>query len=164
MKNETQQRIESLDLMSGSGLKAEYTSIFGEVPGSHNRRWLIARISWRLQVLNEGGFTKKFLDYGHEHGNPLDSRVTAPASRAAKPVLPKAPPAIKGKKRDPRIPAPGTVLTRNFKGRQISITVRETGYEWEGTLYASFSKAVKTASQSNYSPYEFFKLGRPKAG
>ena len=162
MKPEIQQRIESLNRMSGAALKAEYTSLFEEVPYSHNRQWLIARISWRLQARDDGGFSQRFLDHGRKNGDLLDSRVTAPACRKMKPVPPKASRAIKGKKRDPRIPAPGTVLARNFKGRHISITVRETGFEWEGTLYASFSKAVKTASQSNYSPYEFFKLGRPK--
>ena len=43
------------------------------------------------------------------------------------------------KKRDPRLPAPGTVLTREYKGKTIRVTVKEDGFRSGGKDYRSLS-------------------------
>jgi len=38
---------------------------------------------------------------------------------------------------------PGTVLTRPYKGRTISVTVLDDGFEFEGDVYRSLSAVAK---------------------
>ena len=41
--------------------------------------------------------------------------------------------------RDPRLPAPGTVLTRRYKGRLLEVEVLAEGFEFEGRVYHTLS-------------------------
>lgn len=70
-------------------------------------------------------------------GTPKDSETRCPAcfpAVAAPAKTPRAP-----KTRDPRIPAAGTLIARNYKGKHIEVLVRETDFEYEGTSYSSLS-------------------------
>ena len=40
---------------------------------------------------------------------------------------------------DPRLPMPCTVLTRDFKGRLVRVTVLDEGFEFAGRVHRSFS-------------------------
>jgi hypothetical protein len=47
-----------------------------------------------------------------------------------------------------RLPAPGGVLTRAYKGRTVHVLVREHGFEYEGALYPSLK--TKRAAHGGY--------------
>ena len=49
-------------------------------------------------------------------------------------------------KRDPRLPTPGTVLSRQWHGREIRVLVREDGFEHGGVLYASASALARAVT------------------
>ena len=63
----------------------------------------------------------------------------APKKAAAKTARTKPTKAPTKRKRDPRVPAPGTVLTREYKGKTIRVTVLEEGFRWERKEYRSLS-------------------------
>lgn len=48
--------------------------------------------------------------------------------------------------RDPRLPSPGTVLERTFKGKVHKVTVRADGLEYAGKTYRSLTAAAKVAT------------------
>ena len=48
--------------------------------------------------------------------------------------------------RDPRLPVPGTVLTRTFKGKELRLTVLDEGFRFEGTVYRSLTAAALRAT------------------
>ena len=67
--------------------------------------------------------------------------------RAAKPRKQTKPTARKtGRTRDPRIPAPGTIITRRYKGRDLRLTVLEEGFRFEGTVFRSLTAAALEAT------------------
>ena len=41
--------------------------------------------------------------------------------------------------RDPRLPAPGTVLQRTFKGKELRVTVLDEGFRWDGRDFRSLT-------------------------
>ncbi len=43
------------------------------------------------------------------------------------------------KARDPRLPAPGTTLTRTYKGKELKVAVLEDGFRFEGETFRSLS-------------------------
>jgi hypothetical protein len=48
--------------------------------------------------------------------------------------------------RDPRTPAPGTVIKRTFKGKELRLTVLDEGFRFEGTVYRSLTAAALRAT------------------
>lgn len=48
--------------------------------------------------------------------------------------------------RDPRLPAPGTTITRKFKGKELRLTVLDEGFRFEGTVYRSLTSAALHAT------------------
>jgi len=81
-------------------------------------------------------------------------KATTTARRTAKgPARKKAPKPEKAapetrppRERDPRLPAPGTTLTRNYKGREHRLKVLTEGFEYEGETFRSLTAAAKRAT------------------
>lgn len=51
---------------------------------------------------------------------------------------------------------PGTVLTRDWKGKRHTVRVSEDGYEWEGDTYRSLSKIAQLITGTRWSGPRFF--------
>ena len=65
---------------------------------------------------------------------------------------------------DTRLPVPGTVLTRPYKGRQIRVQVLANGFEFEGEVFRSLSAVAKKITGGHCNGYLFFGLGKSKGG
>ena len=70
-------------------------------------------------------------------------KTKAPAKTEAPAKV--APPA---QARDPRLPAPGTTLTREFKGKEIRVEVLDTGFAYDGQTWRSLSAIAKAVGLS----------------
>ena len=64
---------------------------------------------------------------------------------------------------DPRIPAPGTVITRDYKGRKLLVGVLDNGFEFEGSIYRSLSAVAKAATGAHWNGMLFFGLEERRA-
>ncbi len=54
---------------------------------------------------------------------------------------------------------PGTILTRQYKGHAIQVTVRDNGFEYLGEVYGSLSAVAKAITGSHWNGNYFFGLG-----
>src|SRR5262245_15541862 len=105
-----------MQAMSVDRLRAKFAEVFGEPTHSRHKEYLIKRIAWRMQANAYGGLSERALARARELANQADLRVVAPKKKeAARAIvtLPVASPA------DRRLPAPGTVITRTYKGREL---------------------------------------------
>ena len=59
---------------------------------------------------------------------------------------------------DPRLPMPGTLLSREYKGRVISVEVRENGFEFDGKIYKSLSSIARAVTGTRWNGFLFFGL------
>ena len=91
-------------------------------------------------------------------------QTTKPAGKArgtttkkgAKP-MPATPRATRA--RDPRLPVPGTTITRTFRGRELRLTVLDEGFRFEGETYRSLTAtALKATGYPAISGPHFWKL------
>ena len=57
---------------------------------------------------------------------------------------------------------PGTVLTRDYQGRRLTVMVLEKGFEFEGRRYRSLTAVAKAATGSHWNGRHFFGLGPAK--
>ena len=67
-------------------------------------------------------------------------RRPPPAASAAK-VAPTPP-------RDPRLPMPGTILVRCYRGRTLQVKVLEQGFEYDDRIYRSLTRAAGRRSRA----------------
>jgi hypothetical protein len=54
--------------------------------------------------------------------------------------------------------SPGTKLTRTYKGKRITVTVMEKGFEFDGSLYRSLSAIANKITGSHVSGNAWFGL------
>ena len=68
--------------------------------------------------------------------------------------------AVVPKERDGRLPAVGSVLTKNYHGQTIEIKVLENGFEYQGKTYKSISRVAMEIVKRPISGYVFFGLSK----
>ena len=54
--------------------------------------------------------------------------------------------------------SPGTELIRSYRGQTYTVTVRDTGFEWNGTCYSSLSELATRITGTRRSGPKFFGL------
>lgn len=145
-------------------LRARYAQVFGEPTASGNRTWLVRRIAWRLQALAEGGLSERAQARATELARDADLRVIPPRGHAEEsapgPVRTGTVPTAAG---DPRLPPPGSVLTRAYKGSDVQVKVLAAGFEYDGQVYPSLSAVARAATGSHLNGFHFFKLNKDGA-
>ena len=65
---------------------------------------------------------------------------------------------------DGRLPVPGTVLCRPYKGKEVRVKVQAQGIEYEGNQYPSLSAVAKAITGSHTNGFLFFRLGKYQGG
>jgi hypothetical protein len=141
-------------------LKAKFAEVFGEPTNANNRDWLVKRIAWRLQVQAEGDLTERARRRAAELANDADLRLSPPRTVAAADASERTTVGVLSGKADDRLPLPGTVITREYKGERLQVKVLPQGFEFEGEVYKSLSAVAKTITGQHMNGYLFFRLGQ----
>jgi hypothetical protein len=148
--------IAALPRLAIQDLRTRYAEVFGEGTRSGNRAWLIKRLAWRLQALAEGDLSERARQRAAELAHDADLRTTAPRER----VIPR--PVRQSSSRAPqsdrRLPPPGTVITRQYKGAHLEVLVLRDGFAYAGARYSTLSAVAKTITGSHCNGYLFFRL------
>jgi hypothetical protein len=139
-------------------LRLRYAELHGETTNASNRAWLVKRIVWRLQAQAEGGLSERASQRATELANDADLRLNPPPTAAPIPVPESLPQTLRFPG-DNRLPPPGTVLTRPYKGRVVQVQVLADGFEYDGHVYASLSAVAKAVTGSHCNGFLFFRLG-----
>ena len=137
-----QKELARLERMPIRELKDKYAEVFGEQTRSGNRQWLVKRVIWRMQANEYGDLSERARQRAMELADDRDLRMKPPKAKptnGAKPVATSD---------DPRLPMPGTVLTRKYKGQTVNVTVLKDGFEHEGETYPSLSAVAKAITGS----------------
>lgn len=159
---DTEALIATIQDMSPSELRDRYRALFGEETRSGNRQWLIRRIAWREQAVREGGLTERATARAQELARDEDLRVRPPTT--AEPTAGAGLRTLEGTMptRDPRLPIPGTVLTRSYKGTEYRVAVLKDGFEYQGKIYKSLTAIADTITGTHWNGHLFFGLTKTK--
>jgi hypothetical protein len=151
--------VAQMQRMTVNQLREKFAEVCGEATNGRNKQWLIKRIAWRMQANLYGGLSEAAIQRAREIANFADLRLTAPRSgtSAAIAVPPPIVPA------DKRLPAPGTILTREYKGRVLQVEVLADGFAFEGERYKSLTAVAKKVTGSHWNGYLFFGLQKKGA-
>jgi hypothetical protein len=153
------QQLAALPRLRTQQLRERYAEVFGEETPANNRAWLLKRIAWRIQALAEGGLSERARQRAAELANDADLRMNPPRShRQPEPAAGQT--AVRAMKveTDDRLPPPGTILTRPYKGEEIQVQVLQHGFAFQGQVYKSLSAVAKAMTGSHCNGFLFFKI------
>jgi hypothetical protein len=150
------QEVASLERLSVGQLRQRFAELFGEATQASNRTWLIKRIAWRMQALAEGDLSERARRRAAELAQDADLRLTPPRSKTTATTATPEPVPVPAPV-DHRLPAPGTLLTRPYKGQLVQVQVLTDGFPYAGRVYASLSAVAKAITGSHTNGYHFFR-------
>jgi integrase len=112
------QQIKELSRMKVGELREKYIDVFGEQARSFHKEYLRKRIAWRIQALAEGDLSERARRRAEELANDADLRIRTlrdPLGPNAEPEKARTTTSHISNARDPRLPLPGTFLSREFQ-------------------------------------------------
>ncbi|MDZ4829811.1 MAG: DUF2924 domain-containing protein [Phycisphaerae bacterium] len=165
------QLMSQLERMTVTELRRKYAEVFSEATRSYHKAYLVRRIAWRVQANAEGDIAeraRRLRERAIEIADDADLRMRAPGP--ARPPGPSrrtadshasvaTPIAVAA---DARLPMPGALLSREYRGRTIRVRVLPKGFDYEGTIYRSLSAIAQEVTGAHWNGYLFFGIEKPK--
>ncbi len=138
-------------------LTARYKEVFGvDAAPSSNKVFLWRKIAYRLQEQEYGGLSPKAKDrltFLINEYDPINNKALRPnVTTAGKEVV--ALPSL----RDKRLPIPGTIIHKDYKGQEIRVKVLEKGFEYNGKFYRTLTAIAQELTGAHWNGYSFFNL------
>ena len=159
MHDNLAQELAQLGRLTVTQLRARYAALFGDVTRAGNKTWLVKRIAWRLQALAEGDLSQRARQRALELAHDANLRLSPPKSGSqAPPLSPSIPTTQPRTKQHARLPPPGTILQRPYKGEILQVKVLRHGLEFEGNVYRSLSAVAKAITGAHWNGRLFFRL------
>ena len=152
--------IAALKRMTVTELRKKHLEVFGEPTSSGHKDYLVKRIAWRLQALAEGGLSERSRRRAEELANEADLRTHAPSARPEANQGGVMTRTLVAFDHDPRVPLPGSILTRCYKDRDIVVKVLPKGFEYDGEIYRTLSAVAKAVTGKHWNGYHFFNLSQ----
>ncbi|MFA7294531.1 MAG: DUF2924 domain-containing protein, partial [Candidatus Omnitrophota bacterium] len=138
-----------------SELETKYEDLFPsqKVP-SNNKVFLWRKIAYRLQELESGGIsveTQSKIKELIQKYDPINNLLLRPNNIR---------PLTNGvaQLKDRRLPIPGSIITKNYKGKKIEVKVLENGFEYNGNIYKSLSNVACAITGQHWNGYMFFRM------
>jgi DUF2924 family protein len=154
--------VESLRRANVARLRERYREVFGEETRSRHREHLFRRIAWGLQARAEGDLSARARKRAEEIADDADLRKIAPAGffTVGGQQVETIQDERRQKNQDRRITIPGSLLTRDWKGRTILVEVLQKGFRYENRLFSSLSAIAVEVTGTRWNGLAFFGLTR----
>ncbi|MFA5337653.1 MAG: DUF2924 domain-containing protein [Candidatus Omnitrophota bacterium] len=137
-------------------LRAKYEELFpGQKAPSNNKVFLWRKIAYRLQELEYGGIsaeTQSKIQQLIQQYDPINNKTLRPDN------IPENHPKKSSLRRDKRLPIPGTVITKEYKGTKLQVKILEPGFEYNNKVYKSLTAIAKEVTGAHWNGYLFFNL------
>ncbi|MBF0595562.1 MAG: DUF2924 domain-containing protein [Candidatus Omnitrophica bacterium] len=146
------ERIMALKEASIASLRAQHDALYGpKTPCSNNKIFLWRKIAYRLQELEYGGLP----DDTKSRINELIKRYDPVNNKALRPKKTTGHNATNG--RDTRLPIPGAIIRKEYKGQTLEVKVLENGFEYQSRVYKTLSAVAKAVTGDHWNGFLFFK-------
>lgn len=141
------EEIDDLRALNVPELVERYIEVFGKPPRCKQPAWMFRKIAWEIQARRYGGLSKRALARLEE----LMAEIDIPLGGLRAPLRPKR-------------TTLGTTVSRMWKGREVTATAVEGGWEYEGITYRSLSAVAKHVTGTHWNGRLFFGLTQRRAG
>jgi hypothetical protein len=171
--------VAALQRLSVGQLRQRFAELFGKATHASNRTWLLKRIAWCMQALTEGDLSDRARRRVAELARNADLRLNPPPSKTTTTTPPPEPISIPTSV-DHRLPPPGTILTRPYKGQLVQVQVLTDSFAYAGRsiprstppkpspaaipTVSSFSATASTTTRRKHEPSPQESRGYTAAG
>lgn len=156
MKETIETKIIALKNKTIPELQKEFEVLFdGQKASSDNKVYLVRRIAYRLQELEYGGLSQKAQNRLKELialYDPVNNKAIRPK------VSVETQARTKTRGRDMRLPIPGTIITKDYRGKKHQVKMLENGFEYEGKIYKHLTAVAEKITGAHWNGYNFFNL------
>lgn len=156
------QQIARFQAMTVGELRVEWERLYGEPTRSRNRTYLWRRLAWRVQEIALGGLSDESKQRMFDLAPASFVRSQLPIGYTPYPTMASAPPGPVVPRRDPRLPSPGSVIVRQYRGQQLRLTVLDDGFELDGIHHNSLSEAARVVTGQRWNGPLFWGLRERK--
>ena len=160
ISEKTKSEIKSLCRMGINELRAKYCEVYGYNSGARNKDFLVRKIAWKLQSIETKSDIKPAT---REKAYLIADFSRLKLNRAKKSPVELVVGRDFAKRklelgRDPRLPMPGALLSKTFRGKQHLVKVLDKGFEYENENFKTLSSVAKKIAGTNWNGFKFFNL------
>ncbi|MDD5217538.1 MAG: DUF2924 domain-containing protein [Candidatus Omnitrophica bacterium] len=145
------EQIEALKSTETKLLLDKWRENFGDSKPPANRLFLIRHLAYKLQESTHGPLAaavKNTIQDLIRTYDPINKRTFK--TRGGNISTPHG--------RDPRLPMPGSLITKIYKNNRIEVKVLEQGFEYRGTIYKNLSAVAEAITGNHWNGFVFFGL------
>jgi hypothetical protein len=157
--------LERLAKMQSPELQQLHRRMFGTDVASGNTEQAQRRVAWRIQAEREGGLPDSARERALEiaRGSGLRIRARIAANRKNVETPPRYA-TLTGlvSDHDPRLPMPGSVIVKEYRGRTLLVHVLDTHFEYDGRRFHSLSAIAREITGTKWNGFVFFGLSKGK--
>jgi hypothetical protein len=148
-------------------LRARHQELFGELPRSRHKEFLARQIAWRLQAVREGGLPEETRQYALAlaRAAPLRIRIEDAATHRRGESDPEQTATTRlTSAHDSRLPMPGSLLMKEYKGETHVVKVLDHGFEYGARWYRSLSAIAQQITGTKWNGFLFFGIAGEARG
>jgi hypothetical protein len=150
--------LDRLARMQPSELQRLHERLFGRAVPSGNSELARRRIAWHVQAEREGGLPESVRQHALAISKEASLRIHV--RRGSAEPLPHATVTGIVSSHDSRLPMPGSLLIKEYRGKTVMVSVLDGGFEYDGRRFASLSAIANEITGKKWNGYLFFKLSK----
>ena len=154
-------QIEDLPKMNAPQLQAVHRELFGAEHRIANCQHLRRKIAWHMQAAKDGGLPESVRQYAIAvaRGTELRLRISENASRRQVGTpLDLTVTTVVIQTQDARLPMPGSLILKKYKGETIVVKVLDDEFEYDGRRFSSLSAIAGEITGTRWNGFAFFGL------
>jgi hypothetical protein len=147
------QHLENADI---SEVQAQYKELFDKEAPCANKAYLIKKMAYKLQETACGGLSDRVnmqISKLIQKYDPINNKALRPQVVSGGKNLVSIP-----FMRDKRLPIPGTMIHKKYKGQDIHVKVLDKGFEYNDRRYRSLSSVALEITGAHWNGFSFFNL------
>jgi hypothetical protein len=157
MKENISEQIQTLKGATLLEIQKRYNELFNVTePPCANKPYLIKKIAYKLQEMAYGGLSDEakmqIIDLIEKY-DPINNKALRPQVVSAGKSVVSIP-----FMRDKRLPIPGTVIHKIYKGQDIHVKVLDKGFEYKDKYYRSLTAIAFELTGAHWNGFSFFNL------
>lgn len=153
MQANTAEQIDALKTAPTGELLIRYKELYGDKTAPGNRIVLIRKLAYRIQENALGGLSLAVKDRVRDllqAYDPINKRTFKTRGGNLSTTT----------GRDPRLPMPGSLVTKLYKSNRIEVKVLEDGFEYKGASYKNLSAVARAVTGAHWNGFGFFGLDK----
>jgi len=157
MKENIPEQIQALKSANASEIQKRYKKLFNAAKAPcANKPYLVKKIAYKLQETACGGLSDEAesqIAELIEKYDPINNKALRPQVVSAGKNVVSIP-----FMRDKRLPIPGTVIYKKYKGQDIHVKVLDKGFEYKDKYYRSLTAIAFELTGAHWNGFAFFNL------